>query len=112
MHEFISAVSPILSLASVLIAIMVGYGTLKMRRDEPQSEWRKSVDARLAVAEEKLGNDYHDLRRLIRESESRSEFEKVALKALKGIVLHEITGDHLEDMQKISTEIDNFLIER
>ena len=112
MHEFIAAVSPVLSLISVIIAISVGYGTVKMRREEPGKEWRKAVDVRLGVAEEKLGNDYRDLRQLKKESEARLEFEKVALKALRGIVLHEITGDHIEDMHKISKEIDNFLIER
>jgi hypothetical protein len=84
---------------------MVGYGTIKTRRETPFKDWRKEVDG-------KLDNDHHQLRQHERELTTSAEFQRVILRALKGILLHEADGNSTDELRKISIEIDTFLINR
>jgi hypothetical protein len=109
LHELITAVSPILSLISVMIAIFVGYGTIKARRDAPDKAWRDELNLWRARVDEKLDSDNHKIKNFDRLFEKNEEFQRITLHTLKGMLRHFSTED---DMIKISKEIDAFLIER
>jgi hypothetical protein len=109
LHDFISTVSPVLSLASVIITLLVGYGTLKARRDAPDKAWRDDLAIWRIRVDEKLDNDNHKIKNFERLFEKNEDFQRITLRTLKGVLRPFSTE---EDKDKISKEIDDFLIER
>jgi hypothetical protein len=92
--------------------MLVGYGTIKARRDAPDKEWRDDLALWRARVDEKLDNDNHSIKRFDRQLETNEEFQRIVLRSLKDILSNLSSGNHAEEMRQTNNEIDKFLIER
>lgn len=105
-------IAVVLGLIATAISILNGYASIKQRKNAPTEErwkemntWRESVDS-------KLDSDMRRLNKADLRDEQHAAFERVTLHSIKGILDHFTTGDHVEQMKTISSEIDKFLIGR
>ena len=110
--ELLKELSPIVAIISTVIAIIIGVGTLKQRRNEPNEQrfaaletWKIEVDA-------KLDRDNRKIKSFDDAFEVNNAFQRVALKALKGLVEAVTKSGGEADARGISQEIDEFLLRR
>lgn len=115
MPEFFVTLAAFLSLIATGISILVGYTTLKQRKNEPGQKrwaewekWRNDINEHLRLVDNKLEHDNRRLKRMDEESVDNQAFQRIMLKSMKGIL--DASSD--ESMRRISAEIDEFLIRR
>lgn len=118
MPEFFVILAGALSLLATAISMIVGYGTIKQRKEAPNEErwkeydiWRRKVDERLLSVDEKLDNDNRKLKKVDIEQVQNQEFQRLVLKCMKGIIAASpsVTTD---EMKRVSSDIDDFLLHR
>jgi hypothetical protein len=114
----LTPISSALSLISLLVAILVGIGTLRQRAKEPDTkrwkelmEWQLSVDEQIYKIDKGISRDYTRLNDFDIAMGSRIECENIILESLKAIIDHLSTGNSRDEMKKISQGIDNFMRE-
>jgi hypothetical protein len=114
----LTPISSILSLISLLIAILVGIGTLRQRAKEPDTkrwkelmDWRLNVDEQIYKIDKRISRDYTRLNDFDIAMGIRIECENIILESLKAIIDHLSTGNSRDEMKKISQGIDNFMRE-
>jgi len=107
-----SKISLAISIVVGLLAIVNGYATLRQRKIAPNEErwsalmkWQADVDA-------KLHTDNMKIKHFEREFDKNEEFQRVMLQSTKGMLDHFTSGNHVEEMKRISASIDDFLINR
>ena len=117
MPEFFVILAAVLSLIATTISIIVGYGTIKQRKADPDTKrwedwdnWRRNTDERLLTIDGKLDNDNRRFKKVEKEAEDNREFQRIMLKSMKGIIA--AAGPANEEMRRVSEEIDEFLIKR
>jgi hypothetical protein len=133
MPEFYQAASMLLGLAATAISLLVGWGTLKARRDEPSEkrwadldkwrkdtdEWRRRIDSSFTEDNGERWDSYererektmHQIAQLERLLEQSADFQIVMLKSIKGMLSHMSTGNDVGLMKALDKEIDEFLLD-
>jgi hypothetical protein len=102
-----------LGMIATAISIIVGYGTIKQRRNEPHEIHLKELAAWQASVDAKLDNDKRALNKLQREMDEYSGFQQITLKSLKGVIGYlAIANPGDKHFTDIIAEIDEFLIKR
>jgi hypothetical protein len=99
-----------LSFIAVVVSVTIGIGTLRQRANEPNEkrwtefeEWKTEVD-------DKLDRDYHSINRAGKKIDRHQEFERLMLRSMLGIIEHLVSGNHKENLQEVSRQINNYLI--
>ena len=110
--ELLKELSPFVGIVSTIIAIIIGAGTLKQRRDAPHQQRLEALEAWRREVDEKLDRDNKKIKSFEDEFEKNDEFQRVALKALKGLVEAVTKSGGEAEAMNISREIDEFLIKR
>ena len=97
----------ILTIVAVAAAVVVILDLIiKMREvKKPMDESKRTVD-------EKLDNDNRRINDLERKMEKFSEGQDMTLKVLYSLLQHEVTGDHVNDMERTLSELSTYLIKR
>ena len=92
----------IIGAAAVYIAKAIGW----IKKPEiKQNEILKDHEDRLARLEDKVGNDYTEIKRLQKEM-------KMVLRAVVAIMKHELDDNDKDGLQKIQDDIENYLLEK
>ena len=92
----------ILGTAAVYVAKAVGW----IRRPEVrQNETLRDHEDRIARLEDKVGNDYTEIKRLQREM-------KMVLRAVVAIMKHELDDNDKDGLKKIQGDIETYLLEK
>lgn len=103
MFEFEQIATAAVVLLAIFGSINIIGGAIKTFK-----EWLKpatDMNARLKTVETNQKNDYKQLNDL-------EDAEKLLLKALNVLLEHEISGNHIEKLQEVQNEINEYLINR
>ena len=108
----VNVVMTIMSLAGGAVALLSAYRAYRERKNSPAEKrweelghWQKEVDRKLA-------NDNESIKMIERGLATLDAFQRLLLKATKGM-LHLSRGDNAaEEAERIEGEIDRFLIEK
>ena len=114
MNEGFTWLAALVGVVSTAMAIIIGAGTLRQRRDAPHRQRLEALEAWRREVDEKLDRDNKKIKCLEDDFEKNDEFQRVALKALKGLVeaVAKSGGGVGVEAGNISREIDEFLIKR
>jgi hypothetical protein len=100
-----------LSFIAVAVSVAVGIGTLRQRASEPnEKRWREFEEWRAEV-DDKLDRDYRSINRADKKIGKHKEVERLMLRSMLGIIEHLATGNHEENLQDISKQINEYLID-
>ena len=107
----------VLGIIAVIISIANGYFVMKKRACEPNEkrwseleEWKKHLEKWKDSTDDKLERDYRSINRADRKIDRHHEFERLMLRSMLGIVEHLASGNHAENLQRISKQINDYLI--
>ena len=112
MNEGFTLLAALVGVVSTVIAIVIGVGTLRQRRDAPHQQRLEALESWRREVDEKLDRDNKKIKSFEDDFMKNDEFQRVALKALKGLVEAVTKSGGDAGTQNISREIDEFLIKR
>lgn len=75
-------------------------------------EVKKPMDQNKRTIDEKLDNDNRRINDLERKIEKFSEGQDMTLQVLFSLLQHEVTGDHVNDMERTLAKLSDYLIKR
>lgn len=119
MPQFFVLLASALSLIATTVSILVGYSTLRQRKNAPGEKrladwesWRTQINEHLLSVDRKLDNDYRRLMQMDEQAIESREFQRIMLRSMKGILDISACDSANEGIRRISAEIDDFLIRR
>jgi hypothetical protein len=112
MEGIVTAVTPVLALCATVISVVVGYGTIKQRKDAPNEKRWAGYEEWKAHVDECLNHDNRKIGHFEREFDKSDDFQRIMLRSIKGVLDHLASGNHGEDMKEIIKQIDTFLIDK
>ena len=112
MREMFITAGALISPVAAVLAALVAYGTLKMRKNAPGEEREKDYDQWRDSVDKRLLNDHDRLKKLESSKVESDEFQKLVLRCLQGMLELFRDGEHGEGMADLNKEINEFLVER
>lgn len=78
--------------------------------------WFKKPDAnrdeKLKEHDDKLDNDFRDIKELKKRQEETDEAMQILMKSMLALMSHSIDGDHIEELKMARDDMQNYLIRR
>ena len=69
-------------------------------------------DEKLKEHEDKLDNDFRDIKELKKRQEETDEAMQILMKSMLALMSHSIDGDHIEELKMARDDMQNYLIRR
>ena len=108
----LTAILAVISLICGITTILSAYKAYKAQKNVPNEKrwedfetWKKDVDR-------KLDHDNRKIQDFERTISTLDQFQRVLLKAIKGILTTQKTDEYADEIRQIGREIDIFLIEK
>lgn len=98
---------------ATIISLTIGGITIyNAWKNRPQRKRMDDLENRMKTAEEKLANDYREVKEIKQMIAMFNMFMRVSLQAQKGILSHLAKGDETNEIKTLEQAIDKFLIEK
>ena len=69
-------------------------------------------DEKIKEHEDKLDNDFRDIKELKKRQEETDEAMQILMKSMLALMSHSIDGDHIEELKMARDDMQNYLIRR